>query len=74
MCLLQMFTGFECSPEKEYNSILTKIAFISSLLPKYLLTLNLNQLSSRDMDLEALLDYDSFDSCSNQIVTHVYVW
>ena len=30
--------GFECSPEKEYNSIMTKFAFISSLLLKYLLS------------------------------------
>ena len=56
MCFLQIFTGFECSSEKQYNSIITKFPFISSLLLKYLLTINLNRLSLRNMDLEALLD------------------
>ena len=74
MCFLQISTGFECSPEKQYNSIMAKIAFISSLLLKYLFTLNLNQLNLRNVDLEALLDYDSLDFCSNQIATYVYVW
>ena len=62
ICFMQSFTGFECSPEKGYNSMMTKVAFISSLLLKYLLMLNLNRLSLRNMDLEALLDCDSFDS------------
>ena len=34
--LFANFCRFECSSEKEYDSIMTKISFISSLLLKYL--------------------------------------
>ena len=46
MCFLQIFIDFE------YSFIMTKFAFISSLLLKYLLALNFNLLSLRNVRAE----------------------
>ena len=67
-----IFTGFECFPEKIlfYNDenrihfvtsseIFTHVKFISIKFKQYI-------------DLKVPLDNDLFDSCSNQIATHVY--